>query len=287
MNRVSKFSVCFSLFLLSFLGTSNVFADSGTGVVKADVLNVRQAPDTGAAVLAKLYNKEEVPVLEVGSGWYKIKVEGSEGWVCGEYLEVNSPSAQTTGTVQGYSVNIRSDAGTWASKVATVNDGDNLTILGRSDNWINVQLSDGTTGWIREDFVSVGTSRGTDIRSQIVKSAKKYIGVRYSYGGMSPKGFDCSGFVKYVMDNCGFQMTRVAAEQAGQGTWIGKENLRPGDLVFFDTNGGKNYINHSGIYIGDGLFIHASSGSAHSVTTSSLYDDFYANAYMTARRVVR
>ena len=119
---------------------------------------------------------------------------------------------------------------------------------------------------------------------QIVNHAKKFLGVRYVWGGSSTKGFDCSGFTKHVFKNFGVTLNRVSASQAKQGTYIKKANLLPGDLVFFDTNGGLNKINHVGIYIGNGRFIHSSS-SHSGVVTSSLSDGFYAKTYMTARRV--
>ena len=99
-------------------------------------------------------------------------------------------------------------------------------------------------------------------------------------------GFDCSGFVKYVYNNLGLSVERVAADQAKQGKYVSQANLRVGDLVFFDTDGGRNYINHVGIYLGNGQFIHASSGSGR-VMISSLWENFYANSYMTARTFTR
>jgi N-acetylmuramoyl-L-alanine amidase len=83
-------------------------------------------------------------------------------------------------------------------------------------------------------------------------------------------------------------LERVAADQAKQGTKVSRANLKAGDLVFYDTNGGKNYVNHVGIYIGDGMFIHASSGSnAHKVVISNLGEGFYSNAYMSAKRFLK
>ena len=105
---------------------------------------------------------------------------------------------------------------------------------------------------------------------------------------MSPKGFDCSGFVKYVFDHFGIILNRVSANQAKQGTAVKKADLRVGDLVFFDTDGGHNEINHVGIYIGGGKFIQASSASGSSgVVISDIAEGFYSSAYMSARRVIK
>ncbi|HEX9062928.1 MAG TPA: SH3 domain-containing C40 family peptidase [Clostridia bacterium] len=218
--------------------------------------------------------------------------------------------AARSGTITGDRVNVRSKPSTEARVLEKAEKGDSVSILDEADGWYRVSI-DGTKGWVSSSFVKLSgsksgsgsksskaktstslSSRGSseDVPqspngSNIVAYAKKFIGVRYVYGASSPSGFDCSGFTSYVYRHFGIYLERVAADQSRQGQHIDKSNLSPGDLVFFDTNGGHNYVNHAGIYIGGGNFIHASSGSAHSVTISSLNDSFYENAYMTARRI--
>jgi len=212
-----------------------------------------------------------------------------------------------TGIVNASSLNVRKGAGTSYGVVTQLSNGSKVNIIKEESGWYQIKLADGSTGWVSGTYVNVNTtvaSRGgiaensnqvssdnsnaSDVRGQVVEYAKKFLGVKYVYGGNSPsQGFDCSGYVKYVFTNFGVNLERVAASQAKQGTWVSKDELLPGDLVFFDTNGGHNYVNHSGIYIGDGKFIHASSGSGKkSVVISDLTSGFYANAYMTARRVL-
>lgn len=130
--------------------------------------------------------------------------------------------------------------------------------------------------------------RGTTTRpsQKVIDFAKKFLGLRYRWGGTTTKGFDCSGFVKYVFKNFGITLNRTSSMQAKNGTYIKKANLQTGDIVFFDTNGGNNRINHVGIYIGGGKFIHSSS-SHSGVTISSLSSGFYSRSYMTARRVLK
>lgn len=120
---------------------------------------------------------------------------------------------------------------------------------------------------------------------ELIRFAKSLLGVPYLYGGMTPAGFDCSGFTSYVFAAFGIRLERVSTDQAKQGTEISKENLRPGDLVFFDTSGGHGVINHTGIFIGDGKFIHASSGTSYCVIISDLTTGYYNGNFMTARRV--
>ncbi|HEX2946648.1 MAG TPA: NlpC/P60 family protein [Clostridia bacterium] len=120
---------------------------------------------------------------------------------------------------------------------------------------------------------------------KLISFAKRFVGVRYRWGGTTPKGFDCSGFTRYVFKNIGIALNRTSTSQAAQGEHVSKSNLQPGDLVFFDTNGGNNHINHVGIYIGGGKFIQASS-TGTGVTVSDIESGFYDSAYMTARRVM-
>lgn len=132
------------------------------------------------------------------------------------------------------------------------------------------------------------SSRGSSgsAAQDIVDYAKRFTGVKYVWGGDSPEGFDCSGFVSYVYKKFGINLDHSAAGQATQGTTVRKADLEPADLVFFDTNGGHNGINHVGIYIGGGRFIHASSGCSY-VTISDITGGFYSDTYMTAKRILR
>ncbi|MCX7695784.1 MAG: C40 family peptidase [Caloramator sp.] len=114
--------------------------------------------------------------------------------------------------------------------------------------------------------------------------AKSLLGVRYVYGGTTTSGLDCSGFVQYVYKKMGVVLPRTASQQASVGLAISKDELRKGDLVFFETVSAG--ISHVGIYIGDGQFIHASS-TAKRVTVSSLDSGYYSTRYRGAVRILK
>lgn len=118
-------------------------------------------------------------------------------------------------------------------------------------------------------------------KSSIVETAKQYIGVPYAYGGSSPKGFDCSGFVQYVFRQHGISLPRTASEQASVGTKV--STPEPGDLVFFTRNVGGGGIEHVGIYVGDDSFIHANINLG--VIITPLSSQWYSARYAGARRI--
>jgi len=116
----------------------------------------------------------------------------------------------------------------------------------------------------------------------IIQTALSYRGVKYRFGGATPAGFDCSGFVMYVYNQYGIRLPRTADKQFEVGKPIKVKNeLKPGDLVFFETY--EKGASHVGIYQGDGQFIHASS--SRGVTVSPLSDTYFSPRYLGARRV--
>jgi cell wall-associated NlpC family hydrolase len=101
-------------------------------------------------------------------------------------------------------------------------------------------------GWMFHD---------SSARRNIVDTARQYVGTPYRYGGESPGGFDCSGYVRYVYRKNGIDLPRTAQEQFRDGRKVTRRNIRPGDLVFFQTS--PSVISHVGIYAGRNKFIHA------------------------------
>ncbi len=123
------------------------------------------------------------------------------------------------------------------------------------------------------------------LNRQLPKIAKLKLGKRYVWGATGPVNFDCSGFTSYICKKKGIRIPRTAKQQSKYGKLIARNNLKPGDLLFFDTSRrSRGVVNHVGIYIGDSKFIHASSAQKKVVITS-LNKVFYSNRFKWARRI--
>lgn len=118
-------------------------------------------------------------------------------------------------------------------------------------------------------------------KNDVVKCAYKLIGKPYVYGATGPNEFDCSGLTQYVYKSIGKNISRTTYTQVKEGIEVNRDNLMPGDLVFFNTTGN---MSHVGIYVGDGSFIHAPR-TGKPVMVSSLNYGYYHDRFATARRI--
>ena len=256
---------------------------TGAGCTTGSSLRLRAEPSTSASVVTTLDKSVAVAILDDSvDGWYKIAYNGSTGYVSADYLNVDQDNIFTTyGRVNSDGVNVRSDASTDSSVLATIEEDAIVTVNGLVDGWYDVTCEYGTEGYIRSDFLDLTESSSSN--SEIAATAKQYLGTGYVYGGASPRGFDCSGFTMYVYSQHGYSLPHSATSQwqSGLGTRVYSiSELQPGDLVFFNDpsrNAGKA-CSHAGIYTGDGQFIHSSSSRSGGVIVSSLTSGYY-NTY--------
>lgn len=116
----------------------------------------------------------------------------------------------------------------------------------------------------------------------IIETGRKYMGVPYVFGGTTPAGFDCSGFVQYVFKQHGIMIPRLADEQYKLGKTVKTGELLPGDLVFFSTY--EAGASHCGIYLGDGQFLHTSS--SRGVRVDSLDNEYWAPKFLGGKHIV-
>lgn len=292
--------------VLSVCASAATEIKSGIGIVTTNALRLRSGPNMSSSTLTTAYDGDYVVVLEKSGDWYKVIYNLKTGYMHGDYLKVVDRENVELGygTINAYAVNLRSKPNTSSSVVTVAHEGSKAYIIGFNCGWYKV-LYENQIAYVRSDLLdlteipyenrgSTNTPKyfkdGKAIASiptvnskaqTIITTAKKYLGTPYVWGGSSPSGFDCSGFVQYVLRSCGYTVGRVCSEQYKAGVSVSKSNLQPGDLVFFQ-NTYTSGISHVGIYIGDGQFIHSSGSVKISDLTSGYYDDHW----LGARRIV-
>lgn len=233
----------------------------------------------------------------------------------------NTNLSFTKGYINSSSVNVRKEPSKSAEIVTTLILNTGVTITAQTDEWYKIKY-DSYTGYIFKQLISenpVVTSRNAEARARLIEEeeaeiaankqeetqnepvavastsssaagenivsfAKQYLGYPYVYGGTTPSGgFDCSGFVYYVFNSCGYSISRSCTVQAQSGTAVSRSELQPGDILFFN-NTSNGAIGHTGIYIGNGTFIHAAN-PRRGVVTDTINSGYYNTYYYSARRV--
>lgn len=244
--------------------TENV--ELGYGKVSGSSVNLRSGPSTSYKSVSVASEGSKAYIVGINDGWYKVIYGDKVCYIRSDYLQLtevpyenrsssNSPKFFKGGKSTGVAVSAAALNGTTGSS---------------SDK----ETTSSGTG--SQDTGSVSGS-------QIVKTAKKYLGTPYKWGGTTPSGFDCSGFVYYVLRSNGIKASRTIATMYKQGTPVKKSELQPGDIVFFQGTY-KSGLSHVGIYVGDGKFIH-SPHSGEVVSYANLYSDYYVKHYYGACRM--
>ncbi|WKA57846.1 S-layer homology domain-containing protein [Planococcus shenhongbingii] len=124
---------------------------------------------------------------------------------------------------------------------------------------------------------------GTVTPEELIAYANKFTGVPYLWGGKTPRGFDCSGYLLYIFNQFDLSIPRVSADQYKEGAWVSKSNLKKGDLVFFGASAGSTRVTHSGLYVGNGNFISATTSKG--IATENLNtNSYWAPRYIGAKR---
>ncbi|MCF6245468.1 MAG: C40 family peptidase [Sulfurovum sp.] len=123
-------------------------------------------------------------------------------------------------------------------------------------------------------------------KNALLEYAKYFKGVKYVWGGTTPKGFDCSGYVQFLYKKHNINLPRTAWSQSQKGVSVAKNDLKKGDLLFFLTDKKRGIpVTHVGIYIGNGEFIHAAS-KKKGIIISPIYSGYYASKFVSAKRVL-
>lgn len=286
-------------------------------------LNIRSGASTSSSVIGKLKDGDVVDIVsKTNNNWYKIKVSNKTGYVYGEYLEEIKGNASTTqnkneavqsiqssnigkiATVTADSLNLRSGYGVNYSVISKATKGTDVKVLEvYSNGWSKIQLKSGITGYVNHKYLSnyrqgslssssqnnnnnntSSTNTASEKVAEVVRIAKSKIGCPYVWGAEGPNSFDCSGLTSYVYKKgAGVTLPRTSRDQATAGYSVSRSNLKPGDLVFFNTNGSG--ISHVGLYIGNDEMIH-SPKPGDVVKVVKITSSYYSSRFVTARRII-
>lgn len=272
--------------------------------VKADALYLREAPEGN--IIATLPQDTVLAVVNNSDSWFKVVVNGREGYVSGEYLTGTLTSDFNLGTghiVCDTTVNLREQPNTSSSVLASLSNSTAVSVTGVYQGWYKVSCN-GKNGYVHPDYITfaavqtpapaenkapvtpdsnvVSYTGTSEARAEVLEYAAQFLGTPYVYGGSSPSGFDCSGFTSYVFNNTVGSIPRVAQSQFNATTHVSREELLPGDLVFFGSSASS--ISHVGIYVGDDTFIH-SPHTGDVVKYESLSGN-YASRFQGGGRVI-
>lgn len=266
------------------------YADDISKAVVLEPSDVRVTAEENSVVISKLVQGQEVLIIEPNGDWVKVRLDnGIEGYISNLNIEIPQPKVATVNVL---GVNLRSEATADSEPLGILNTGDQVQLLSVESEWAKIEFNE-IEGYVARKYLTLeeessSVNRGSSREiTAILEMAKSLQGKPYVYGSRGPNSFDCSGFVSYVYEKAvGIKLPRVSRDQARAGKAVAMENLLPGDIVSFDTNGGRNGVNHVGIYIGDGQFIHASSAKIMRVTIDSLHSNYYSNCYMGATRII-
>ena len=230
--------------------------------VNTQTVNVRKEASTNASIVTQININTEVEVLSEESGWYRVRVNGVEGYVATTLL---SDTKQETSRGATEFRNTTSE-----QEESTEND--------TSSEQANNKTEDSSSNNSGSSDSSASSSN-SNTGSAILAFARQYLGYPYVYGGASPSGFDCSGFTTYVYKHFGVSLSRTAAGQASNGRAVKRSELQVGDLVMFCSP-----INHVGIYAGNNQIIHAAN-KTRGVVIDTISSGYYNKNYNCARRI--
>jgi len=269
-------------------------------VVVVPVANMYSKPTEKVDVVSQAIYGNNVRLIEARGEWSRIETaDHYRGWTPSRHLRIvlagnGYASAGSTVQVESLFANIYAEPDVTKHKpVLTIPFEVKLEVVAETpkpkgspeshEGWIHVRLPGMTNAWIQAGDVALDPKPLSIPES--IELAKRFLGLPYLWGGRSSFGYDCSGFTQMLVRARGLEMPRDADKQAA---WSGvvrvqRNDLQPGDLLFFGSS--EKDINHTGMYIGDGQFIQASTNDHPVVQIGRLNDEPWTRILVACRRV--
>ncbi|MDR3792904.1 MAG: NlpC/P60 family protein [Terracidiphilus sp.] len=268
-------------------------APLSNSVIAPPVADMFAKPSSDSDVTSQVIYGTGVRTLDTKDEWVHIQsADNYTGWVRSSDLHALAstpyPAEGKLVKVAALSVNVYREPDVtkhapllrlpWEAQLEAIPDAP-----GNNERWLQVRLVDGKTGWIQHGDIVLNPQPVSIAES--LQLARRFLGITYTWGGVSSFGFDCSGFTQMLVRQRGIEMPRDADVQAA---WSGvvpveRKDLQPGDLIFFGSSPKK--ITHTGMYIGGGEFIHDTTHGKPGVQISRLDDEPWTHLFVAARRV--
>ena len=242
---------------------------------------------------------QEVVILNTRGNWHQIAIidqyspknkAGYPGWVPKSHITTTYPNYQDCSiAIIDVPTAILFNDTKPTSEYMKISFNTSLPVLKKEAGWVHVQTPDNGVKFLRAQDAKIYKNKAAipkPLQKDLVDTAKKFTGLPYLWAGTSGFGLDCSGFTYSVYKQHGISIPRDSAIQAIKGTAVSKEDLQPGDLLFFAHNKGKGNVHHVSMYIGNGLMIH-SPNPKKSVEIVSITLDVYKTEFSGARRYLK
>jgi hypothetical protein len=263
-------------------------AGSPNAVVLRPVANMFSQPSADADVVSQAIYGSNVAVMEQRAGWAQIRTaDDYTGWTPLDALKIGPPyaAAGQVAMVSSLFAHIYREPDVTAhAPLLTMPFETKLEIAG-SDHvrWYQARLADGRAGWVQAGDL---TFRDAPLSTaDMLALSRRFLGLPYTWGGTSSFGYDCSGFVQMLERRHGVMLPRDAQPQADSSVLkpVSRADLEPGDLLYFGAS--PQHITHTGMYLGEGQFISATTYQTPMVRIDSLNDPHWSRLLVAMRRV--
>jgi cell wall-associated NlpC family hydrolase len=262
-------------------------------VVLHSVANIYGSASQDDELVTQAILGTDLAIIEGQDGWLYVRLPDQyQGWIEAHHVRAYASdqapyaSAGRVAEIQQLLAFLYHDPdNTRRAPALRVTLGTRLEVASVSEDRVQVTLPDRTVAWVRRgdvDLLEAGRPRPRGTVQQVIRTAKRFLGLPYMWGGTTPLGIDCSGFVQLAYHLNGVALLRDSHIQYTQADLaaVDKEELQAGDLVFF----GQRAITHVGLYMGHGEFIHATTHLHPIVQISRLEEAHWTGLYQGARR---
>lgn len=277
--------------IVGYMSTQYLGEITKSQIVNSLNLNFRKTPSTNGEIICKIPYGSKVKYISNQGSWTKIEYNKTTGYVSSQYL-INDNNIDNTikynKFIIGAFTNFRNSPNENSQVIDVLRYGLKVGVIEQIGSWSKINYN-GQIGFVSSNNLGdLNTNPPTDPSTpqgdELTRLAKSLLEKPYVWGEMGPDSFDCSGFTSYLYKTvAGITLPRESVDQSKYGKYIKKNQWHIGDLLFFDTED-DGIVNHVGMYIGNGEFIHASQ-KFKKVIISPL-NGFYMDKYTNARRVL-